>query len=173
MVTQERLKELLTYNKRNGTFVWAKPTATWLRPGDSAGGLDKNGAIRIKIDGRLYLAHRLAWLYLFGEWPSGCLDHINRNRQDNRIKNLRLATYSQNGQNKNHQKNNKSGTPGVYFSKDTNSWRVQINVNKKRINLGRFKSKDLAIAARLSAEKEHFQFKIYADKRIAEERENG
>jgi hypothetical protein len=169
MVTQHRLKDLLIYDENSGIFYWKNPTASWIKPGDIAGGLESDGAIRIKIDGKLYLAHRLAWFFFYGKWPDGCLDHINRKRADNRIKNLRLATRSENGQNSNVRKDNRSGTTGVFFRPDTGKWRAVICVNQKKVNLGSFDSKLSAIAARKIAEKKYFPFKVYSEGRIEEE----
>lgn len=169
MVTRERLIELLNYDPETGIFFWKKPTASWLRCGDLAGSATKDGAVRIKIDGRLYLAHRLAWLYFYGDWPERCIDHINRDRSDNRISNLRLASRVENGQNSNVQKNNKSGVTGVYWRSDRHAWRAEITVNKKKIILGSYQNKCDAINARSKAEEKFFPFKIFGDKRIEEE----
>jgi len=87
MLTQERLKERVTYDPDTGIFLWKKMPSR----GKSliAGFIYPNGYIRIHIDGRKYLAHRLAWLYVYGSFPKNHIDHINRVRNDNRIANLR------------------------------------------------------------------------------------
>ena len=95
-LTQARLKELLHYDPETGTFTWRLrrgPAA----PGASAGTLHRRtGYLVIKVDGRQYLAHRLAFLYMTGQWPPDDTDHINRMKTDNRWRNLRAATRSQN-----------------------------------------------------------------------------
>ncbi|MGE1723358.1 HNH endonuclease signature motif containing protein [Enterobacter hormaechei] len=94
MITQARLKECLDYDPLTGSFTWIKSTAYCIKPGMPADSLTCNGYIGIKLDGKNYLAHRLAWLYMFGEFPPGHLDHINCVRTDNRIANLRPATHT-------------------------------------------------------------------------------
>jgi hypothetical protein len=112
------------------------------------------GYRRIFVDSRDYPAHRLAWLYVHGEWPSGQLDHINRKRDDNRIANLRIATDSQNKANKLAQANNSSGIKGVY--KRYRRWTAQICVQGRRLNLGAFATSDEASAAYQAAARQHF-----------------
>lgn len=105
------------------------------------------------IDGENYLAHRLAWLYVYGEWPKNQIDHINRIKTDNKIKNLRDVTNSTNQHNNAIRRHNTSGTTGVMTLKSKNSWGAQIYVNNKRIYLGVFKTKEEAISARKNYEK--------------------
>jgi hypothetical protein len=88
-----RLRELLHYDADSGAFRWRRPHHC---AGKIAGAPDGRGYRRISVDGRRYKAHRLAWLYVYGEWPDGGLDHVNGNRFDNRIANLRPATNRQN-----------------------------------------------------------------------------
>jgi hypothetical protein len=109
-----------------------------------AGGSDGLGYIRISVDNKNYKAHRLAWLYVNGEWPSHEIDHINGNRSDNRIDNLRDVPRAQNIQNqvKPHS-NNKTGYLGVTKG-PCNRFRAFIGVNGKNVNLGRFDTAELA-----------------------------
>ncbi len=154
-LTQQKLKELLHYNERTGIFTWENPRARRLKVGDLAGNLDKAGyrSISITVDGRkkLYYSHRLAWLYEYGVWPKGQIDHINHNRSDNRLCNLREADNTTNHKNRTINKNNTSGITGVYWNKNHKKWRAKIIVSGKNIHLGLFTDKNEAICARLHA----------------------
>lgn len=101
-LTVERLRDLLSYDQATGVFVWRrKPhdNATSIQPGGVAGSYCGRGYLEIKIDGRAYKAHRLAWLYTHNEWPPILLDHRNRDKKDNRIDNLRPASHAENSRN--------------------------------------------------------------------------
>lgn len=153
MLTQKRLKELLCYDPGTGVFtnlISRSPSAV---AGAVAGWIDiHNGYIQIQIDGRNYPSHRLAWLYVYGEFPIHEIDHTNGKRDDNRIVNLRAVTSSENSKNSKIRSTNTSGITGVSWCKNSNKWMVQISDNKKQINLGRFSDKFEAICARKSAE---------------------
>lgn len=97
-LTVDALKSQYAYDKRKGTFI-RRETIKRHKSGEVAGWLDTRGYRRIKIAGTTYYAHRLAWLYTYGEWP-GEIDHKNQKKADNRITNLRDATHSQNQRNK-------------------------------------------------------------------------
>lgn len=112
------------------------------------------GYIIISLDGIPYKAHRLAWLYVHGEMPAAIVDHINRDKTDNRIANLRLATRSENARNINRRRDNTSGITGVTFLPKTSRWAAKLTVNSWNHFLGSFATKEEAIAARLKAEKE-------------------
>jgi hypothetical protein len=150
MITQSELKELVRYNKDTGEFVYIKPRKR-IKVGDTAGRNHSKGYWVIGINGRQYLAHRLAWLYITGEWPSDQVDHINHDRSDNRWGNLREATNKINHQNRPMQKNNKSGFTGVFWEKAINKWRSQIKVGGKKIHLGVFDNLSDAISTRQEA----------------------
>jgi hypothetical protein len=94
-LTAERLRELVDYDPETGKFTWTRNRAYKALGGTAAGYLNTNGYARITIDSVSHAAHRLAWLHVYGEWPKASIDHINRNRQDNRIANLREATQSE------------------------------------------------------------------------------
>jgi len=129
-VTQNRLKETLTYNSKTGVFKWREHMGSYYCKGMRAGciqrrtytkasfplraerDIQKRDYRKLRIDGEAYYEHRLAWLYVYGEWPSERIDHINRRPGDNRIKNLRLATASQNSLNA-KPRENKTGYQGV------------------------------------------------------------
>ena len=156
-LTSSRLKEALNYDPETGTFTW-KETRRGLRIGDVAGCLAKHGYIFIRVDKNLYTAHRLAWLYVYGEWPNGNIDHINRNRSDNRISNLRSASQAENCQNKHLRSDNKSGYAGVYWCKNAQKWRAYIGADGKRISLGYFHEKGDAVVAQSDAKARYHPF---------------
>jgi hypothetical protein len=151
MITQERLKELLDYAPETGIFTWRveHPRA---KKGVEAGAVDYYGYVVIRLDTVLYKAHRLAWLYVNGEWPALNIDHINRNKSDNRVDNLRLANQSVNMHNVSARSNSKSGVSGVTWRADRNKWNARIKIGYKNFNLGLFDDKAAAIAARHLAE---------------------
>jgi len=152
-LTQEYLKERLLYNENTGVFKWKKVNAININIGDVAGRTLSNGYIQIglrinKKDMRFY-AHRLAWLYVYGEFPDNLIDHINHQRNDNRISNLRQVDNSTNKKNMPKRKNSSSIINGV--RKQDNRWISTIGINNKNIYLGSFADKNEAICARLHA----------------------
>lgn len=146
---EKRLKELMVYDPDTGLFTWRK-TKGRAKAGSAAGCKDAYGYKVIRVDGLLYKAHRLAWLYTYGEWPEGLLDHINRNPADNRIANLREASQSENMHNANRK--SKSGVPGVRWREERSRWVAQIRVGYRNHIIGSFMSKDEAVLARRQAE---------------------
>ena len=124
------------------------------RAGDVAGNADGNGYIKISIAHTLYYAHRLIWLYVYGEWPNS-IDHINRNKHDNRISNLRNVSHSTNLKNQKLRSTSSSGVHGVHWYKAGNKWHSEIKVNYKKICLGYSDSLLDAVCIRKSAEIEH------------------
>jgi hypothetical protein len=149
MLTQDRLKELLDYDAETGEFCW-KHTKGRMRAGQRAGATDAYGYRVIRVDGVLYKAHRLAWMYAHGRWPDGLLDHANRKPGDNRLLNLREATQSENMHNADRK--TKSGVPGVRWRQERGRWVAQIRVGYRNHVIGSFLSKDEAVAARRRAE---------------------
>lgn len=146
-LTQDELKALVSYDADTGIFTWrvkrgpARPGMTCSYKNSSKPGHER---IKIRINNKLYAAHRLAWLYVYGHWPEGPLDHINRNPTDNRIENLRLVTHAQNGANSAHPKGSNTYR-GVYFFR--NGWMAQISYKGKSHYIGRFKTEEEAKAA--------------------------
>jgi hypothetical protein len=136
MLTIEQLKELLEYNPDTGLFTWIKLIGTSNRKVGGVAGTKRDGYIRITIKGKIYSAHRLAYLYTTGNFPENQIDHINHIRHDNRWINLRDATNSQNGANKVKHKNNTSGYKGVYWDKRYKKWRAKIQYMEKSIHIG-------------------------------------
>ncbi len=152
-LTAEYLRSILHYDQETGIFTRKVRTAHRVKAGDVAGCPDGRGYLQIRVCSRKYRAHRLAWLHVYGEWPEDQLDHINRDRADNRISNLREVTNKQNGQNASKRSDNKSGHPGVYWDKQKSKWRALITHNQKDIHLGYFENLEDAVAARKAAEK--------------------
>jgi len=144
-LTLERLKELLTYDPETGDFK--RTTVRGGRKVGSTAGTVIHGYICIGVDCRVFQAHRLAWFYTHGVWPKGELDHINRNRSDNRIVNLRETTKQQNQYNASTRQDSTSGFKGVYFEKESKRWKAQGVLDKKRINIGRFSTPEEAARA--------------------------
>lgn len=151
-VTQERLHELLTYDPASGVFTRKVKTSSRARLNKEVGSIDSRGYRQICLLGRLHLAHRLAWVYVYGEWPSEQIDHINRNRLDNRIANLRVVTCSENSQNSGMWRNNTSGHKGVYWNKPRQQWTALMMHARKRLYLGHFDDQYEAVMARKTAE---------------------
>ncbi len=152
-LTAEYLRSVLHYEPETGIFTWKVRTANRVKVGDVAGCPDGRGYLQIRVQSRKYQAHRLAWLYVYGEWPKDQLDHINRIRTDNRISNLREVTNKQNLQNAGKRSNNTSGHSGVRWYRQSSKWVACITHNYKRIHLGFFATIEEAIAARKAAEK--------------------
>jgi len=103
-------------------------------------GYRSHGYVIVMVDGKNYRAHQLAWLLSFGAWPEGSLDHINCNRADNRLVNIRQATPSQNGHNRCAPRNNTSGMKGASFSKSNKAWQAQIGFRGVKTHLGFFET---------------------------------
>jgi hypothetical protein len=135
------VRAALRYEPATGQFFWAHRSDrdfSWnnKHAGKRAGCLNAQGYEIILFNRKPYMAHRLAWLCVTGSWPVDELDHINLNRADNRIKNLRPATRSQNSHNRALQGNNTSGFRGVCFSKAHQKWSASIKLNSRRYHLG-------------------------------------
>jgi hypothetical protein len=151
MITADRLKELVNYDADTGLFTW-KTTRRGCKVGNRVGCVAKNGYIVIRLDDALYLAHRLAWLYVYGSWPKEQIDHINRTRGDNRLSNLREVSNAENAQNK-RTKANKSGFAGV--RRENSKWLAEIKVKYKLIRIGLFASPEEAHQAYINAKRKY------------------
>ena len=153
-----RLRELFRYDPETGAWTHLKARQR-VRAGTPAGspygGL---GYWRLSVDGRGYLAHRLAWLYMTGEWPKLQIDHINGDRADNRWSNLRLASNGQNKANSRRARNNTSGYKGVQYNARLGRWYSSVTARGHRTYLGCFSTPQeahrayLAMAERLHGE---------------------
>lgn len=136
-LTQSQLKELLHYDSDTGIFTHILPRRG-VTINAEAGFVQSDGYRYVTLLGARYVSHRLIWLYVHGRLPINQLDHINRNRSDNRLMNLREVTLAENRQNLGLSAKNKSGFRGVSFDKVNNLWRASISVNNKNVNLGRY-----------------------------------
>ena len=156
-MTQEELKSLLHYDPDTGIFVWTVKRGRH-PSGREARCVNKAGYIVIRINQKLYLAHRLAWLYMHGDLPKE-IDHINGIKSDNRISNLRPANRYQQMQNTKMRSHNKTGATGVTHCKQTGKYAAEVRVDGKRIWLGRFDCLELAgLVASEHREKLHGKF---------------
>ena len=153
-ITQEELKNNLDYDPTTGIFTRVKSYGK-VKKGDIAGTLSDSGYIVIRVNVIRYPAHRLAWLYMTGEFPQNEIDHINRIRDDNRFNNLREVSRSKNHMNMSIPSNNKSGVVGVYFHKQRGKYQSQIKINGKNIYLGIYDNFEEAVTARKLAEVEY------------------
>lgn len=127
-LTQTLAKEF--FEHRDGVLYWKKQTSTRAIVGNKAGRVDKNGYVVVGLNHKRYKAHRIVFLMEHGYVPP-ILDHIDGNRSNNKIENLRAATVSQNMQNSKTYKSNNSGIKGVSWEKDRNKWKVQIMLHGK------------------------------------------
>ena len=158
LITQERLKSLLTYDPDTGEFCWKAAKGTRARPNELAGAMGGGGYWLIQIDGKKHKAHRLAWVYTYGEQPDE-IDHINRVKHDNRVTNLRSVTHHENSQNQTKPRNNTSGFIGVDFHKRSGKWRARIRIDGKLRDLGYFGTAEQAADCRRAAEKIYLPFR--------------
>lgn len=158
LITHDYLLSILDYNKLTGVFTW-KVNKHRAYAGDVAGCENNSGYIKIGINNHEYRAHRLAWFYVHGKWPTSDIDHIDMNKSNNAISNLRLASKTENRQHVGIRKHNKCGFKGVWFDEKRKHFRVEIKNNKKRIYLGSFATPEEAHAAYCEAAKKlHGEF---------------
>lgn len=141
ILTQDRLKELMHYDADTGVFT---------RNGKVTGTARTDGYKKLTVNGQQFYAHRLAWLYVHGVLPT-FIDHIDRNRSNNKIANLRAVSRSENQQNRVKQRNNTSGYKGVIYFKRTGRWRANIWVGNVNHHIGYFGTAEEANAAYQSA----------------------
>lgn len=143
-LTQARLKELLHYDPATGAWTWLVDPLRGPRRAGKPAGSDKGGGYkRIVIGGARHYAHRLAVLYMTGEWPDGDVDHKDRDPSDNRWSELRVSSHSQNLANAKRPKNNTSGHKGVTWHRRIKRWHVRVG----RRHVGYFKEKEAAVTA--------------------------
>lgn len=156
-LTHDRLAGLLSYDPEDGLFRWLEARGGVLA-GAVAGGAHGTGYRVIGIDGRVYLAHRLVWLFVHRRWPSDQIDHINGIKHDNRLCNLREATTAENHQNMPRPRHNRSGAIGVSKCQVTGKWLAQITADGCRKTLGRFDTRDEASQAYRAAKRQIHKF---------------
>lgn len=161
------LDALLRYNSESGGLVWLERPRElfpaerhWKRWNTKFAGRPAftalaAGYLQGRIFNRSYFAHRVAWALVYGEWPSGDVDHINGTRDDNRLVNLRAVPHVDNCRNQKQRSTNTSGVNGVNWDARCHKWRADITIDGVSRNLGRFTNKSDAIAARKNADREH------------------
>lgn len=170
-LTANRVRALVDYDARTGVFIWrlqadarTPPEKRWNRlfAGRVAGTTDRRGYLRIKVRGTYYGGHRLAWLWMTGDWPPEDIDHVNKNPSDNRFCNLRLASRSQNQANVSAKSHNKLGLKGVCrrtLPGYTKPYHAQIKKDGKVRSLGHYASAEEAHEAYVRAAKDtHGEF---------------
>lgn len=163
MITQDQVRKLFNYNPETGELIRRVQTASRAKVGDVVGCANTKGYLMVRVNGKLRLNHKVAFLHFHGYLPK-YIDHINGVKNDNRIKNLRSCTLSQNNRNATKRKDNTSGFKNVSWNKRVNKYRVQIKVNRKNKYIGHFtdinEANQAAIAARL---KYHGEFANHGD----------
>lgn len=159
-LTAERLREVLHYEPATGVFTWRMRLSNRIRVGSEAGTyrhLSRDRYRRIMVDGHLHYVHRLAWLYVHGEWPVGEIDHARRAEDDNSVSHLRLATRSQQMANSRKRVGSKTPYKGVAFHKGRpRPWQARIRKDYVVKSLGYFATPEEAHAAYFAAAKELF-----------------
>ena len=151
MMTPQRLRELLSYDPGTGVFVWRVDQGR-VKSGAAAGDINTTGYRIIMIDGHNYRAGRLAWAISTGAWPTVLIDHKDRDRSNDRLSNLREATFKQNAENMRRP----TGRTGVTWNKRRQQWQAKICHNYKQKHLGWFSTEDAGIIARQHAEQKLF-----------------
>lgn len=149
-ISQEYVKELFFY--RGGKLYWRVSESNRVTIGKEAGCKQENSYRVVGIGGKVYMAHRLVWIYHHGYMPEGMIDHINKNPMDNRIDNLREVDKKCNARNCGNPKNNTSGVKGVSFCPNRKKWKAYISDDGKQSLLGRHKDFEEAVLHRFAAE---------------------
>lgn len=150
-----RLREVLKYDPRSGEFTWLVRTNSKVPAGSVAGTFGVNGYWRIRHKGRVWFAHRLAWFFCYGYLPDNEIDHIDHNRRNNAVSNLRVCTHSQNHQNRDVLKRR---LPGAHWHSKDNVWRSNIKTKGKTKSLGTFPTREAAHRAYIEAKREMHPF---------------
>jgi hypothetical protein len=151
-MTAEELRALLLYDEQTGLFT-NRVKRKKAHVGQPAGSTKRSGYVRLVIGGRDYAAHRLAWLYVHGQWPTSMLDHINGVRSDNRIENLREVSPVVNAENR-HRPGGSNPYVGVTFHKQTGKWQSMAKVNGKTLYLGLHTTPEAARASYLAGKEQ-------------------
>lgn len=153
-VSVEELKRHYSYDPETGIISRrTTPDNRRVLAGDALGRVDGKGYIRISVLGKGYVrAHRLAWALHYGEWPDGILDHIDMDKTNNRISNLRRVSHTVNCLNAPVRTSNSSGVTGVSFRLRRGKWHARINIGGRKVNLGYYDTLEEAREARKRAE---------------------
>ena len=159
-LSQSELCRLLDYDPETGVFRWAIDIGKAIKSGRVAGTINGSGYVQISINRKLFRAHRLAWLYMKGTFPAGLIDHIDGNRTNNSISNLREVSPHQNALNRNmHKRPSASGVKCVNWCQRDHKWLVKFGLKGVYYSLGRYEDLELAeLVAREFREKYHGQY---------------
>lgn len=152
MLTQQTLKEYLHYCPNTGIFTWIKSPINSIKINSLAGTISTDDYVVIRFDKKRYQAHRLVWLYLYGAFPITDIDHIDHDRSNNKLLNLRTATKQVNNKNASKRVDNNSGYTGVCWNKKDKRWAAYIRAGKVFTYLGNFKVLEDAVRVRKQAE---------------------
>ncbi len=142
----------LSHEQLLASVKYCPDTGVFTRKNKVLGTNNGAGYSKFSVEGKLYFAHRLAWFYVYGEWPDGLIDHINRNKSDNRIENLRVVGHSKNGHNANLSKRNKTGYSGV-TQIQSGKYRACFVKDRKRIHIGYYDTPEQAHCAYLEVKR--------------------
>jgi len=157
-LTAGPLQEMLHYDPETGVFTWKVSTSNRVRVGSIAGTLNTQGYITIQINNKAYYAHRLAWYFSHGEWPTDQIDHANGVRSDNALANLRACSGAENSQNLGTRKTRTKGLLGTTWLPDRGLWLSQISARGRKLYLGLFPTPEEAHEAYLKAKRELHTF---------------
>lgn len=144
----EKVRELLDYNAETGVITWRNNWKGGVKAGDVAGYKHHTGYLMMGFMGKYVQMHRIAWCHYYGEQPKECIDHINCDRTDNRVANLRQASYNDNNKNASIRKDNTSGYKGVSWDASKGKWVASVMHNKKTYRVGSFSDPEAAYEAR-------------------------
>jgi hypothetical protein len=165
-LTREYVSEQLSYDAETGELRWKVAKSNCIKAGQVAGSIGIQGYLKVKIDRKLYQAHRVAWLLANGAWPEGHIDHINGVRSDNRIANLRVCSNTENVRNAKMRRDNTSGIKGVFWHKASNAWCARVSHDGRMVNGGTFKNiEDAKHAAIELREKLHGDFANHGEQK--------
>ena len=161
MITQDKLKELFEYST-DGNLIWKVQKAKRTKIGSIAGWINtdvhRQKYMNVELDGKSYKLHRIIFMYHYGFMPKR-IDHVDGNRLNNRIENLREATASQNAMNSSVRNHSKSGIKNVFLDKASNKWRVQFKINGKNYSFGSYNDLEIAdLVAQEARSKYHGAF---------------
>jgi hypothetical protein len=157
--TYKQLAAVLDYNAETGLLTWKEDRSKRVKAGMVAGSKHNKGYITLEYDTVPYLAHRVAWLLHYREWPSHFIDHEDLDRANNRIHNLRLATRAGNSQNHPLRQDNSSGVKGVNWHQKSGKWSARIQVDNQRISLGYYERlEDAKVAVEEARSQLHKEF---------------
>lgn len=151
-LTQALVRDLFDYDPETGSLTWRNVRSKRVNIGDNAGTINDQGYRTVSVNHASCRVSRIIWLFVYGYLPENVIDHINRDRLDNRISNLREASRICNSRNSGNRKNNTSGVKGVHWYKRCGTWHAQIMINRKSHSLGQYKDFDEAVCARLAGE---------------------